>query len=96
MINITRLASGAILLQKDATELVVDAAAIATTLPAIIVALTDCARTAGQARREGYEAGLERGREQARIEHETSERIADRQADELVAALAGIGLANAA
>lgn len=96
MVFISRLASGAILLQKDATELVIDQAAIPSTLPHVIAILTDGARLVGLARHEGYEAGLIQGREQARIEHETALRIADRQADELVAALAVGGLASAA
>lgn len=98
MINITRLASGAILLQRDGTELCIDAAAIASTLPTVIGILTDCARIAGQARMEGYEAGLIVGREQSRIEAETALRIAARQAEDVIEAL-GVavgGLANAA
>lgn len=96
MILITKLPTG-ILIQRDDTEIIVEAAAINSALPSIIGSLTGCDRATGQARREGYEAGLERGREQATIEHETSMRIAERQADELVQALAGLsGLTSAA
>lgn len=96
MINISRLGSGALLLQRDDTEIVIDASAVQSALGPIIVSLVDCGRAAGEARRAGYEAGLAQGRMQARIEHETSLRIAARQAEELIEALAGVGLAQAA
>ena len=95
MIFISKTASG-ILVQRDETEIEVDHFAISSTLGPIIVALVDCSRACGQARHEGYEAGLERGREQFRIEYETSLRIAARQAEDLVDALAVSVLASAA
>lgn len=95
MIMITKLAAS-ILIQRDDAEIVIDMAAIPSALPAIIAQLTGCDRAIGQARKAGYEDGLTRGREQARIEHETSERIAERQAAELVDALIGLSMASAA
>lgn len=97
MINITRLPSGAILLQKDDAEIIIDASALPA-LPAVLSSLLDGGRIADRARLEGYEAGLIQGREQARIEHETALRIAARQAEDVIEAL-GVavgGLASAA
>lgn len=86
MILITRTTTG-ILIQRDACEILIDAPAIAVALGPIIHELIDAGRTVGQARREGYEAGLIDGRERQRIEQETSSRIADRQAADLAETL---------
>lgn len=58
MIQITRLSSGAILIQQDATEIVIDAPAVALSLGPILVTLIDAGKIIGQARRDSYEAGL--------------------------------------
>lgn len=86
MINITRTASG-ILVQRDATEILIDLPAVPVALGPVIHELIDSGRACGQARREGYEAGLIDGRERQRIEHETSGRIAERQAADLAETL---------
>lgn len=86
MIHITKLATG-ILVQRDAIELFIDAPAVPLALGPIIHELVDSGRTAGLARKEGYEAGLLDGRERARIEAETSGRIAERQAADLTETL---------
>jgi hypothetical protein len=83
-INITRLASGALLVQVDATEIVIDLPAITTALPAVLLTLTESSKALGQARKEGYEAGLVQGHAQGRIEAETRQRIAQRDAEELL------------
>jgi hypothetical protein len=95
MIWISKVAGG-ILLQQDATEIVIDAPAVSTALGPIIAELIGSGRALGQARREGYEDGLTQGRINAAIEHATSERIAERQAGELVDALIGTTMASAA
>jgi hypothetical protein len=87
MIWITRTSTG-LLLRRDAVEIAIDSPAVALALGPIIGELIDRGRAIGQARREGYEAGLIDGRERARIERETSERCAERRnADELAALL---------
>lgn len=91
MINITRLSNGALLIQRDSTELLIDEMAIASALPVVLSSLIDQGRALATARLSGYEAGLIQGRINATIECETSMRIAERQADELVQALAGLG-----
>lgn len=71
-----------LLIQRDAVDILIDAPAVPLALGPIIHELVDSGRAAGQARREGYEAGLLDGRERARIEAETTARIAAaRQAD---------------
>lgn len=95
MITITKLATS-LLLQKDGTEVCIDDHAIRAALPAVLACLIDNGRALGQARREGYEAGLTQGYEQCRVEQATSERIAERQAGDLVDAIVGLNMANAA
>jgi hypothetical protein len=48
------------------------------------------------ARKDAYEAGLTQGYQNAHIAHQTSERIAERQATDLVESLIGFNHANAA
>jgi hypothetical protein len=95
MILITKLATS-ILIQRDDTEIAIDDRAIRVCLGAIISELVSDGRALAAARRESYEAGLLQGHEQGRIEAETRERIADRQASELVDILVGIQHASAA
>lgn len=95
MIMITKLAAS-LLIQKDGAEICIDDQAVARALPAVLACLIDNGRALGQARREGYEAGLTQGYEQCRVEQATSERIAERQAADLVDALVGLNMANAA
>ena len=83
MIFITRLASGAILLQKDDTEICIDQPAIPVALGGVLLTLIDQGRALGEARRQGYEAGLTQGYTQCQIELATSRRIAERQEDDL-------------
>lgn len=58
MISISRLASGAILLQKDDAEIIIDAAAIPSALPVVLGALIDQSKAIARARLEAYDAGL--------------------------------------
>lgn len=95
MIYISKLASG-VLVQRDETDIMIADLAVPSTLGVIIASLIDSGKTLANARRESYEAGLLQGHEQGRIEAETRERIADRQASELVEALVGCELASAA
>lgn len=95
MIMISKTGSG-ILLQRDATEIVIDGPAIAIALGPIIAELIGSGRALANARREGYEDGLTQGYLNAAIEHATSERIAERQAADLVEALAINGLVQTA
>ena len=88
MIHIAILTSGDLLVQKDADEIVIARNAIGQALPIAIGVLVDAGRLAGQARREGYEAGLLDGRERARIEQETATRIAARAETEALTELA--------
>lgn len=96
MIYISRMPSGAVLLQKDAAEIAIDASAVPVTLGVIIAELIGCGKAVSEARRGGYEDGLVQGRINAAIEQATSERIAERQAADLVEALVGLHHANAA
>ncbi len=96
MIHISKLPSGALLLQRDATEIVLDAPAIRETLPILIGVLIDSAKALAAARRSGYEDGLRQGYTNCAIQHATSERIAERQASELVEVLSGCTMASAA
>jgi hypothetical protein len=48
------------------------------------------------ARKDAYEAGLTQGYQNAHIAQQTSERIAERQATDLVESLIGFNHANAA
>lgn len=77
MILISKTTTG-LLIQRDAIDVAIDAPAVPLALGAVIRELIDSGRAIGQARREGYEAGLIDGRERARIELETSARIAER------------------
>jgi hypothetical protein len=86
-IMISKLPSGAILLQKDDTEIIIDAAALATVLPSVLLTLVESQKAIGLARRQGYEDGLTVGRERGRIEAETSARIAARDAEDAAEAL---------
>jgi len=95
MIWISRTSSG-LIIQRDAVEIAIEGAAVALALGPIIHELVDAGRALGLARREGYEAGLDQGYANAQIAAATRERIADRQAAELVEALAIGVLANAA
>lgn len=58
MINITRLANGALLIQKDGADILIDTAAIGSALPVVLGSLLENSRAIGAARLEGYEAGL--------------------------------------
>lgn len=84
MILISRLASGALLLQKDETEIVIDQAAIGTALPGVLLTLIDTSHAIGQARREGHEDGLTLG--YARGVAETEARH-QREAEQIAASL---------
>lgn len=94
-IYITKTTTG-LLIQKDACEIAIDGPAIATALPSVLHELISSGRAAAQARREGYEDGLIQGRINATIEQATSERIAERQAADLVDILVGVNVASAA
>lgn len=96
MIYLSRLASGAILLQKDDAEIVLDAPAVRETLPILLAVLIDTSKALSVARRSGYDDGLAQGYANAQIAQATSARIAERQAAELVEALAGCQVASAA
>jgi hypothetical protein len=73
MIFITRMNNG-ILVQRDATEVYIDAPAVPLALPTIITSLISDGKALANARRESYEAGLVRGHEQGRIEAEARHR----------------------
>jgi hypothetical protein len=96
MISLSKLASGALLIQKDATEIVIDAPAIRETLPILIAVLIDSSKALAAARQAGYEDGLAQGYANAQIASATSARIAERQASELVESLIGCAVASAA
>lgn len=91
MIFVSKTSSG-ILLQRDALEIAIDGPAIAVSLGPIISELIGSGRALANARREGYEDGLIQGRTNAAIELATSERIADRQAQDLIESLEISGL----
>jgi hypothetical protein len=95
MILVTKTTTG-ILIQRDTIDIQIDASAVALTLGPIIHELVDSGRALGQARHEGYEDGLSQGYVNALIAQQTSERIADRQAQELVEALSIGMMASAA
>lgn len=96
MIRISHTAS-ALLLHKDGADITIDHAAIASALPAVLATLLRSDPALAQARREAYEQGLAQGYAQCQIEQATSERIAERQAADLVDALIGCGaMASAA
>ena len=95
MLWISRTSSG-LLIQRDSIDIQIDQAAVALALGPIIHELVDSGRALGQARMEAYEAGLDQGYQNAQIAAATRERIADRQAAELVEALALGVLASAA
>ena len=78
MINISLLSSGALLIQRDAAEILIDRSAIAQALGPIVRELIDSGTAIGLARKDGYESGLLDGRERARIEYETLERCRER------------------
>lgn len=90
MIMISRLASGAILLKKDGTEICIDLAAIPTALPGVLLTLVESQKALGLARKQGYEDGLTVGRERGRIEAETARRIAERQAEDALLAVVSL------
>lgn len=96
MIHITRFSSGAILLQRDDIEITIDAAAIPSTLGPIILSLIDQGRALGEARRQGYDAGLLQGYAQCEREQAMSQRIAQRQETDLIETLISCELVAAA
>lgn len=95
MIWISRTSTG-ILVQRDATEILIDQAAVPLALGPIIAELVDSGRAVGQARREGYEAGLLDGRDRQRIEAETAARSAARAEADAIADLLAATLTVAA
>jgi len=95
MITITQTTTGLLLTRGD-LSIQIDASAVRGALGLIIVALVDSGQALAHARRAGYEDGLNQGYINAQIAASTSERIADRQARELVEALASASLAQAA
>lgn len=86
LIFVTKTTTG-ILVQRDAVDILIDAGAVALALGPIIHELVDAGRAVGQARREGYEAGLLDGRERQRIEAETAQRSAARAEADTIADL---------
>jgi hypothetical protein len=95
MIMITKLATS-LLVQRDDTEIIIDDRAIRAALGAVISELVSDGRALQTARKDAYEAGLNQGYQNAHIAHQTSERIAERQATDLVESLIGFNHANAA
>lgn len=95
MIVISKTATG-LLVQRDELDIQIDAPAVATALGPIIAELIGSGKAPGQARREGYEDGLCQGRVNAQIEQATRERIAERQASDLVDIFVGVHAASAA
>ena len=95
MITITKLAAS-LLIQKDGAEIIIDDQAIRAALGPIIHELTSGPHALAEARRQAHEDGLRLGYERCRIDYETRERIAERQAAELVDALVGTTMASAA
>jgi len=87
VITITRLPSGALLLQRDSTEITIDPSAFTTALPAVLLTLTESSKAIGQATREGYEMGLLVGHQQGVIEAETRHRIAARETELLAVSM---------
>ena len=95
MIFISKTTTG-LLIQRDDTELLIDQSAIPSALGPIIAELITSARAVGEARKQGYEAGLAQGYQQCEIEYATSARIAERQESELRESLTISGLVAAA
>ncbi len=87
MIHISTTSTG-LLLSRGDLSIAIDASAVRGALGLIIVALVDSGQALAHARRSGYEDGLNQGYINAQIASETRERIAERQAAELVEALA--------
>lgn len=87
-VHISLLPSGALLIQRDSTEITIDPSAFTTALPAVLLTLTESSKVIGQARREGYEMGLAVGHEQGRIEAETRHRIEAREGEQMLAMFA--------
>lgn len=58
MITITKTPAGGLLLTTGSAEVWIEAQAIATALPVIIASLVDTSKALGQARQDGYDAGL--------------------------------------
>lgn len=84
-IHITRLSSGALLIQRDAVEIVIDHAATTQALPAVLLTLTESSKVIGQARRQGYEDGLVVGHANGvREERERMQREAERMDEERI------------
>jgi hypothetical protein len=95
MIVVSKTTTG-ILIQRDELDIQIDAPAVPLALPTIITSLISDGRAMAAARRESYEAGLTQGYQNAHIAQQTSERIAERQATDLVESLIGFNRANAA
>lgn len=96
MILISKTTSG-ILVQRDELDIQIEAPAVPLALGTIISTLITSGTALATARREAYEAGLNRGYEQCAIEYTTSERIAERQASDLLDTLyPGVPHASAA
>jgi len=90
MIMISRLVSGALFIQKDATEITIDPSALTTALPAVLLTLIESSKALGEATRTGYEMGLIQGHQQGIIEAETRMRIAAREGEQLLAVSAAL------
>lgn len=75
MILISRLSNGALLIQRDSAEILIDAPAIPASLPLIIRELIDQAHAIADARKDAFENGLAIGRERGMIEAETHYRM---------------------
>lgn len=73
MIYISRLPSGGLLIQRDATEISIDHAAVALALPGIIASLIDAGHAAQQAYATGHADGLQEGYERAEREQTVRE-----------------------
>lgn len=58
MIVISKLSTGAILLQQDATDILIDPSAVPSTLGPILLTLIGHGQALGQARKAGHEDGL--------------------------------------
>jgi len=82
MILITRLSTG-LLIQKDETDIQIDAAAIPSALPLVIRELIDQAHAIVDARKDAFENGLAIGRERGMIEAETHYRMEEQRLLEL-------------
>lgn len=89
MILITRTTTG-LRIDRDATVIEIDQAAVSLALGPIISELIGEGRALAAARREGYELGLIDGRDRQRIERETSERIAALRAIDMLETLESV------